>query len=280
MSSGLWRVLKNPGAAVGIAILLAVVIVAALAPVLYPKDPWAMAGRPFLPPFMDARFPLGTDMMGRDIAAGIAHGARVSLIVGVVSTICALALGVMLGGIAGYYGGIADDLLMRGTEFFQTIPTFIFALVMVAILSPSLTSIILAIGIVSWPPVARLVRAEFASLRGREFVQAAIALGETDRHIILRQILPNTLSPIMVMGSLMVATAILTEAAISFLGLGDPNMMSWGYMIGASRTVIRQAWWMSFFPGLVIVLVVLMINLVGEGLNDALNPRLARKGRA
>jgi peptide/nickel transport system permease protein len=256
------------------------VVVAALAPVFYPQDPWAMAGRPFLPPFTDLQFPLGTDMMGRDIAAGLAYGARVSLIVGIVSTACAIMLGVTLGGIAGYYGGFADDALMRVTEFFQTIPTFIFALVMVAILSPSILSIILAIGIVSWPPVARLVRAEFASLRGREFVQAAIALGESDRHIILRQILPNTLSPVLVMGSMMVASAILTEAAISFLGLGDPNMMSWGYMIGASRTVIRQAWWMSFFPGLVIVIVVLMINLVGEGLNDVLNPRLARKGRA
>jgi peptide/nickel transport system permease protein len=280
MNSKLWRLLKNPGAAIGIALLVAVVVVAALAPVLYPQDPWSMAGRPFLPPFTDPQFPLGTDMMGRDIAAGLAYGARVSLIVGIVSTACAIVLGVTLGGIAGYYGGLADDALMRVTEFFQTIPTFIFALVMVAILSPSILSIILAIGIVSWPPVARLVRAEFASLRGREFVQAAIALGESDRHIILRQILPNTLSPVLVMGSLMVASAILTEAAISFLGLGDPNMMSWGYMIGASRTVIRQAWWMSFFPGLVIVLVVLMINLVGEGLNDVLNPRLARKGRA
>lgn len=280
MSSTLWRLLKNPSAALGIGLLFVVVLVAVLAPVLYPQDPWAMVGRPFLPPFTDPQFPLGTDMMGRDIAAGLAYGARVSLLVGIVSTACAIMLGVTLGGIAGYYGGLADDGLMRVTEFFQTIPTFIFALVMVAILSPSIQSIIVAIGIVSWPPVARLVRAEFASLRGREFVQAAIALGESDRHIILRQILPNTLSPVLVMGSLMVASAILTEAAISFLGLGDPNMMSWGYMIGASRTVIRQAWWMSFFPGLVIVLVVLTINLVGEGLNDVLNPRLARKGRA
>ncbi|WP_230533717.1 ABC transporter permease [Microvirga roseola] len=280
MSSTLWRLLKNPSAAIGIGLLFLVILVAALAPVLYPQDPWAMVGRPFLPPFTDPQFPLGTDMMGRDIAAGLAYGARVSLLVGIVSTACAIILGVTLGGIAGYYGGLADDGLMRVTEFFQTIPTFIFALVMVAILSPSIQSIIVAIGIVSWPPVARLVRAEFASLRSREFVQAAIALGESDRHIILRQILPNTLSPVLVMGSLMVASAILTEAAISFLGLGDPNMMSWGYMIGASRTVIRQAWWMSFFPGLVIVLVVLTINLVGEGLNDVLNPRLARKGRA
>jgi peptide/nickel transport system permease protein len=132
---------------------------------------------------------------------------------------------------------------------------------------------------VSWPPVARLVRGEFASLRSREYVKAAMVLGQSDRQIILTQILPNTMSPVIAMSSLMVASAILTEAAISFLGLGDPNMMSWGYMIGASRTVMRQAWWMSFFPGIVILLVVLALNLVGDALNDVLNPRLSQKGR-
>jgi len=140
-------------------------------------------------------------------------------------------------------------------------------------------SIIIAIGVVSWPPVARLVRSEFASLRSRDFVKAAVVLGQSNRQIIFSQILPNTMSPVIAMASLMVASAILTEAAISFLGLGDPNMMSWGYMVGAARTVIRQAWWMSFFPGIVILLVVLALNLVGEALNDVLNPRLARKGR-
>lgn len=274
------RFLRRPSVLVGLMLLTIVVAIALLAPMLYPRDPWQMVGRPFLPPFRDARWPLGTDMLGRDIAAGLAHGARVSLIVGLASTACALVLGIGFGAIAGYYGGTADDALMRVTEFFQTIPTFIFALVVVAILRPSLTSIILALGIVSWPPVARLVRAEFASLRARDFVQAARALGERDLAIAITQILPNALSPIVVMGSLMVANAILAEAAISFLGLGDPNMMSWGYMIGASRSFMRQAWWMSVFPGLVIFLVVLTINLVGEGLNDALNPRRRRQARA
>jgi peptide/nickel transport system permease protein len=280
VNPALKRFLTNPLAMIGLVILVAVVGLAIFAPMLYPKDPWAMVSRPFVPPFVNPRFPLGTDTLGRDIAAGLAHGARVSLLVGIASTVCALVLGILLGALAGYFGGYADEALMRVTEFFQTIPTFIFALVVVAILRPSIVSIIIAIGVVSWPPVARLVRTEFASLRNREFVQAAVALGESDLRIILTQLLPNALSPILVMGSLMVASAILTEAAISFLGLGDPNMMSWGYMIGAARTVIRQAWWMSFFPGIVIFLVVLMINLVGDGLNDALNPRLARKGRA
>lgn len=279
MNPAFRRFLSNPKALTGLIILVLVVLAALLAPLLFPRNPWQMAGRPFLPPFQDAKFWLGTDMLGRDILSGLVYGAQVSLIVGMISTLVALFVGVLFGALAGYYGGIVDEALMRVTEFFQTIPTFVFALVLVAILSPSVTSIIIAIGIVSWPPVARLVRSEFASLRSREFVKAATTLGQSDRQIILTQILPNTLSPVIAMSSLMVASAILSEAAISFLGLGDPNMMSWGYMIGASRTVIRQAWWMSFFPGFVILMVVIALNLVGDALNDVLNPRLARKGR-
>jgi peptide/nickel transport system permease protein len=279
MNASVRRFLRNPKAVVGLSILILVVAAAIAAPFIFPRGPWQMATRPFLPPFENPSFWLGTDMLGRDIVAGLAYGGQVSLIVGVSSTLVAVVVGIIFGAVAGYYGGFADDILMRITEFFQTIPTFVFALLLVAILSPSVLSIILAIGIVSWPPVARLVRSEFASLRSREFVKAAVVLGQSNRQIILTQILPNTMSPVIAMASLMVATAILTEAAISFLGLGDPNMMSWGYMIGASRTVIRQAWWMSFFPGLVILLVVLALNLVGEALNDTLNPRLARKGR-
>ncbi len=279
MNPSLRRFLTDPKAIIGLTILIVTVAAALLAPVLFPRDPWQMVSRPFLPPFQDARYWLGTDMLGRDILAGIAYGAQMSLIVGIVSTAAALILGILVGAFAGYNGGWIDDALMRGTEFFQTIPTFVFALLMVAILAPSITSIIIAICVVSWPPVARLVRSEFATLRSREFVKAARVLGESNSRIIFTQILPNTLSPVIAMSSLMVASAILTEAAISFLGLGDPNRMSWGYMIGAARTVIRQAWWMSFFPGLVILLVVLALNLVGETLNDALNPRLSRKGR-
>lgn len=280
MSGKLRLYARNPKAIIGTTILALAVAAAILAPLLAPADPWKMAARPFLPPFQDMNFPLGTDMMGRDILGGIIHGARVSILVGLISTLVALLVGVVVGALAGFHGGWIDDALMRVTEFFQTIPTFVFALLLVAILSPSIQSIILAIGIVSWPPVARLVRSEFASLRNREFVRAAEVLGEGNTRIILTQMLPNTLSPVIAMASLMVASAILTEAAISFLGLGDPNRMSWGYMIGAARTVLRQAWWMSFFPGIVIVAVVLALNLVGDALNDVLNPRLARKGRS
>ena len=271
------RFAQNRGALVGLVILLLMIAMAVLAPVLFPESPWRMVQRPFLPPFSQEGFLLGTDTMGRNVAAGLMHGAWVSLLIGLVSTCVALLIGVPLGAIAGYYGGLVDDALMRFTEFFQTIPNFALAIVLVAIMQPSVTSIVLAIAIVSWPPVARLVRAEFMSLRNREYVEAARLVGQSNSTIILRQILPNTLSPIIVLASLMVATAILLESALSFLGLGDPNVMSWGYMIGAARTVIHQAWWLSFFPGLAILLTVLALNLVGEGLDDALNPKLSRE---
>ncbi|MET0220171.1 MAG: ABC transporter permease, partial [Tardiphaga sp.] len=209
--------------------------------------------------------------------AGIAHGARISLLIGVTSTLAALLIGVTIGATAGYFGSKVDEVMMRITELFQTIPGFILAILLVATLGPRLSNVILAIGIVSWPPLARLTRAEFLRLRGREFVQAAVCQGQRPLTVVLARILPNAISPIIVTGSLAVASAILIESALSFMGLGDPNLMSWGFMIGAARTVIRQAWWMSVFPGIAILLTVLAINLVGEGLNDTLNPRISRK---
>lgn len=267
----------NRGAVIGLAILLLVVLAAILAPFVFPQSPWKMVQRPFLPPFTQEGLLLGTDAVGRDVLSGLAHGAYVSLLVGLVSTIVALAIGVPVGAMAGYFAGRVDDALMRFTEFFQTIPSFALAIVLLAIFQPRLTYIIIAIAIVSWPPVARLVRGEVLSLRTREFVEAATLSGLGNTQIILRHILPNALPPIIVLASLMVAQAILLESSLSFLGLGDPNVMSWGYMIGAARTVMRTAWWLSFLPGVAILLTVLALNLIGEGLNDALNPRLTRK---
>ena len=265
---------RSRSGVLGVAILVVVVAVAALAPVLFPGSPFRRVDRPFSPPF--GRQLLGTDVLGRDVAAGIAHGARTSLTIGMLATSAAVLVGTAIGGLAGYYGGRIDDLLMRTTEFFQTIPTFLFSILLVAILAPSVWSIVFAIAVVNWPTVARLVRGEFLALRGREFVQAGICLGMTDGRVIFRHILPNCLSPIIVTGSLIVATAILVESALSFLGLGDPNVMSWGFMIGAGRTFLRSAWWLCTIPGVAILLTVLAINLVGEGLNDALSPRLRR----
>ncbi|MBD9626969.1 ABC transporter permease [Ensifer sp. ENS06] len=273
------RYASNLGALIGLIVLTLFVFVALFADVLFPVSPWQSVGDPMLAPLEDSAFLLGTDMLGRDIAAGLAYGTRVSLLIGVVSTAVAVAMGVSIGATAGFYGGRVDDILMRLTEFFQTIPALAMAIVLVAIFNPSITSITIAIAVVAWPPVARLVRAEFLSIRSREYVQAAIVIGQTGPRIMLTQILPNAISPIIVTASLMVATAILTESSLSFLGLGDRNLMSWGFMIGAARTMLREAWWMSVFPGLAILLTVLAINLIGEGLNDAMNPHLrGRKG--
>ena len=279
MSGFVRSMLRNPGGLIGLVVLVLVILVAIFGPLAFPNSPWRMVQRPFLPPFTLSAVPLGTDALGRDVLSGIIHGARVSLLVGLVSTIAALAVGIPLGSVAGYFGGRVDDALMRFTEFFQTIPSFALAIVLVAILQPSIYSIVASIAIVSWPPVARLVRGEVLSLRTREYVQAAVVTGQTHWRIIGREILPNALSPIIVLASLMVATAILLESSLSFLGLGDPNLISWGYMVGAGRTVVRQAWWITVFPGLAILLSVLALNLIGEGLNDALNPRLAKGGR-
>ena len=267
------RFRTNLAACVGLAILAAMVLLAATAPLIFPTSPWEMVGEPYLRP-LEGPYLLGTDMLGRDIAAGIAHGARVSLMLALVATVAATGLGILLGAFAGYCGGAVDEVVMRATEFFQTIPSFLLAVVLVALFSPSILSIVVAIAVVSWPGVARLVRGQFLSLRQAEFVQAALVLGEPTRRIIFRQILPNAIGPVIVTASLMVATAILLESSLSFLGLGDPDLMSWGYMIGASRNLIRDAWWMCTFPGVAIFLTVLSINLVGDGLGDALNPRL------
>jgi peptide/nickel transport system permease protein len=270
------RFAENRGALIGIAILLVIVAVAVLAPLIYPTSPWRMVNRPFIAPFALERAPLGTDALGRDILAGLVHGSRVSLLIGLVSTLAALLVGVPVGAAAGYFGGWADNVLMRLTEFFQTIPSFALAIVVVSLLQPSVASIVLAIAIVSWPPVARMVRGEVLSLRSREYVQAAIVTGQPAVKVILTEVLPNVASPIIVLASLMTATAILLESSLSFLGLGDPNIMSWGYMVGAGRTRVLEQWWISFIPGAAIFVTVLALNLVGEGLNDALNPTLKK----
>ena len=269
--------LRNKGAAAGLVLLVLVFVVAAAAPLLFPFSPWDMQGGA-IQPARRGWVPARVGQPGARRGGG--HRVwRACLVAGVgaVSTLVALLAGVSLGALAGYLGGWVDDAVMRFTELFQTVPGFVLAVVIVAIFTPSLASIVFAIAVVSWPPVARVVRAEFLSLRSREFVQAAEVLGRSRVSIVLRDILPNALGPIVVLASLMVASAILLEAALSFLGLGDPNMMSWGFMIGQGRSVIRIAWWMSVFPGVALFLTVLALNLVGEGLTDALNPRVSRR---
>lgn len=271
------RYVRNRAAVVGLLILLLILAMAGLANVLFPEDPWDMVAQPLLWPGQDTEYPLGSDLLGRDLMSGLFHGARVSLLFGFSATLAALLVGVAVGALSGYYRGWVDDVLMRVTELFQTVPPFILAIVLVAILTPSAKTIVLAIAVVSWPGVARLVRAEFMALRGREFVQAGVVLGMGDARIMLTQILPNAMGPIIVSASLMVATAILLEASLAFLGLGDPNLMSWGTIIGAGRDALRTAWYIAALPGAAILLTVISFNLIGEGLNDALNPRLRNR---
>ncbi|MFT4726363.1 MAG: peptide/nickel transport system permease protein [Granulosicoccus sp.] len=270
------RFCRNRSAVAGLILLGIVILIAAGASLLFPEDPFKLVGKSMSAPGENG-FLFGSDTLGRDVAAGMAHGARVSLLIGLLATTVAVSFGVVLGAMAGYFGGWIDDVLMRFTEMFQTIPSFIFAILIVAIMKPSIQSVILAISVVSWPAVARLVRGEFMAMRNREFVQACHIIGMNDWRIMIREILPNCLSPIIVTGSLMVATAILIESGLAFLGLGDPNIISWGFQIGAGRSVLRSAWWVCTFPGLAIMLTVLAINLVGEGLNDAMNPRLRER---
>ncbi len=271
-SSFLKRFVRNRSAVLGSILLSMILLVAVLASFIFPASPFEMVGKPLQAPFGEYLF--GTDRLGRDVAAGVAYGARTSIMIALVATGISVFFGTFVGSIAGYYGSRVDNILMRLTEFFQTIPSFVFAIVLVAIMQPSIISIVTAIAVVTWPPVARLVRGEFIAMRNREFVQACVCIGMRDTAIIFREILPNVLSPILVTGSLMVATAILIESALAFLGLGDPNVMSWGFMIGSGREFLRTAWWLCAIPGVAILVTVLSINLVGEGLNDTLNPRL------
>ncbi|WP_375460613.1 ABC transporter permease [uncultured Enterovirga sp.] len=270
------RYLRNPASILGLALLAAVVVIALVAPLVFPKDPLSLAGRPLQWPFQNPRYWLGTDASGRDIAAQIFYGARVSLLIGLVATLISIAIGIVVGALAGYYGGLVDDALMRVTEAFQTLPNFLLLLVLVAVFGSDITTVTVAIGLVSWPAPARLTRAEFLTLRNREFVQACRVLGMGDPQIIFREILPNALPPVIVYASVVMAIAILLESALAFLSLSDPNIASWGNLIGAGRGVLRTQWYVSAIPGVAILLTVLAVSLVGQGLNDALNTRLRR----
>jgi len=269
------RLFVSPTAIFGFAVFAAIVFLALAAPLIFARGPFSIVGMPLLPPGAPGLL-AGSDVLGRDMAVGLAYGARISLLVGITSTLCAVGIGILLGAMAGYYGGLVDDLLMRFTEFFQIIPSFVLLMVLVAFMQPSLASTVIGIALVTWPQVARVVRGEFLSLRSREFVEAARVLGMRDARIIFTQILPNALPPIVAVSSMMVGSAILTESALAFLGLGDPNLLSWGSMIGGSRSAMWVAWWTTVLPGLSIMVTVLALNFIGDGLNDALNPRRRR----
>jgi peptide/nickel transport system permease protein len=264
---------KNRMALLGAAIVLAMFILAVLAPFLA-GDPGAIniAHRLQAP---SLAYPLGTDDLGRDVLARILYGARISLLVGFVAVGIATSIGIVLGALSGYYGGWVDGLTMRFVDIMLCFPSFFLILAVIAFLEPSIWNIMIIIGLTGWMGVARLVRAEFLSLRERDFVVAARALGASDSRLIFRHILPNALSPILVSATLGVAGAILTESALSFLGIGvQPPTPSWGNMLIAGKQTLGTAWWLSAFPGLAILVTVLGYNLLGEGIRDALDPRL------
>lgn len=276
-SETLWAALRrSPAALTGAAILLLTLGMALSAAQFFPGDPSEMVAEPLLWPGSDPAYPLGTDSLGRNVAAGIAYGARASLTIALYGTLISVIIGTGVGALAGYHGGRLGDVLMRITEVFQTVPSFLLVIVIVAIGSSTVNVIAMAIGISSWPTIARLIRAEFRTLREADFVTAARSQGFSDRSIILHEILPNALAPLVVTTSILVASAILIEAGLAFLGMSDPNKPSWGGMIGAGREQIASAWYLTALPGVAIIAVVLAFNLLGDGLNEALNPRLRR----
>ncbi len=265
--------MRDPFLWIAVTILASVILLAAFAGVIYPTDPLDMVGLPLLWPGEDMAHPLGTDALGRDLTAGIVHGARVSLSVGICAATIGLLIGTTIGALAGYFGGVIDNVLVRVTELFQTIPTILLVIVILAIGDPSVPLIVLAIGIASWPMIARLSRSQFMALREADFVMAARGLGYGTPRIILREILPNALPTIVVATSVLVANGILAEAGLSFLNLGDPNRVSWGSLIGSGRTMLRNEWYLTALPGLAIIITVLSINIIGDRLTDILNPR-------
>ncbi|MBA3597411.1 MAG: ABC transporter permease [Methylibium sp.] len=267
---------RNPSSIVGSALLLFVLLVAIAGPWIYPADPFEIVAAPMTPPLSEEAW-LGTDYIGRDVLTTLIYGGRATLLVGGVAALLSVVIGITLGALAGFYGGRVDNLLMRVTEFFQVLPALLFAMVLVTLFGPTLVTITLAIGVVSWTGTARLTRAEFMKVRGLEFVRAERAIGAGNARLIWKVILPNALPPLVVSATLAVGAAILFEAGLSFLGLGDPNQMSWGLMIGSSRQYILSSWWAVAFPGAAIFVTVLAVSLIGDGLNDALNPKLRER---
>lgn len=271
------RVLRRPEAAAGALILFLLAAMALAAPLLFPGDPMRIAGPAMLPPFRDWGLPLGTDRLGRDVLAELFHGARTSLAVGLAAAAAALAVGTIVGTIAGFSGGLIDEVLMRIADAFQTVPGFLLALAFVSIAGPSLGIIVVAIALSTWTGPARIARAEVLSIRERDYVAAARVIGMHPLEIAFREILPNALPPVLALSSVIVAAAILTEAALSFLGLGDPNRVTWGGMIAEGRAVLRTAPFLSIIPGIALVATVLGVYLAGEG---AVEAAAKRKGPA
>lgn len=274
-SARVMRQLKNnTRVKVSLGLIILIIGVALFAPIISPYDPNEInLGASLQSP--SSQHLLGTDRMGRDILTRIIYGTRISLLVGVIAVGISGLLGVIFGTLAGYYGGYVDGIIMRIVDVLLAFPSILLAIALVAVLGASLFNIMLAIGIVNWVGYARVVRGEFLSLKNKEFVSAARAMGANTFRIIFKHMLPNCIAPIIVMATLGMAGAIITESSLSFLGLGvQPPTPSWGEMLNTGRQIIRQAWWVSTFPGIAIMLAVLSFNILGDGLRDALDPNM------
>jgi peptide/nickel transport system permease protein len=273
---------RHGGALAGLVVVVVSALAAVLAPALAPDDPvrndlLERLTPPMWVPGGSARHPLGTDTLGRDVVTRLLYGARVSLIVGFSAVVLAGTLGVLLGLVAGYYGGRLDDLLMRVGDVQLAFPALVLAIAVLAVVGSGLGNVVLVLGVTGWVTYARIARAEALSLRHREFVESARALGARDAAILRRHVLPNVLPPLVVVATFSVARTIIAEASLSFLGLGlPPPAPSWGAMLDEGRNYLTTGWWLALFPGVAILAVVLGINLVGDWLRDALDPRVER----
>jgi len=268
------RFSRNRSSLIGLGMLIAIFLLGWGVPIFWEVDALKMAAEAFLPP--SQKYLFGTDDLGRDVFHQVVVGAQTSVMVGLIAAMVSTVIGLIVGSISGYFGRGVDGILMRVTEFFMVIPMFILALVMVAILGASIWNIIFAIGVLSWPRTARLVRSEFLKFKHSEFVDAARAVGASERRIMFYEILPNAFPPIIVNTALEVGSAILLEAGISFLGLGDPRQISWGVILYQAQIFMRRAPWMTIFPGIGIFITVMGLNLFADGLNEALNPKFRR----
>jgi len=262
----------NKAAFIGLIGLLVIIFVGLFGPIVFHADPFQIKGAPLTKP--GETYLLGTDYLGRDVFSCIIYGARSTLAIAIVATAFTVLIGISLGALAGFYGGNVDNLLMRITEYFQVLPPLVFAMVLVAVFKPTLITVVFAIGVTTWTSLARLSRAEFLKIKERDFVMAARAVGARNIRLIMRILLPNALPPLIVAITLQIGMTIIYEAALSFLGLTDPDIMTWGKMIGLSRDFFFEAWWTVTFPGLAILITALCIALIGDGLNDAFNPKL------
>ncbi len=271
-----WREFSNHrGAVICLGIVVVMVSLSTLARYIAPYDPEDITVDRFVPPSQGHL--MGTDSTGRDVLSRVIWGGRISLLIGFVAAIIAISVGVLIGAIAGYFGGKLDDTLMRFTDGFMVVPTFFLILLIVSMFGSTTFNIMVVLGLTSWPEAARVTRAEFLSLSKMEFIDAARVLGAGDLRIMFRHIFPNALPPIVVALSMRVAGAILNEAALSFLGLGDINVITWGQMLHGAIRYMSVGWWVAVFPGLFIFLTVLAFNIIGDGLTDALNPRLRHR---